>query len=214
MDQLNSIFSDVVAFFEGVPNLVTLLLSVLVGALMLIWGYKIFRVWLFLFGAQSGLALGRLIVEKAHIGGTLAYALIALMIVAISVLFWVSLRFSFAVAGFALGAWLIWHYGSRFIPDFSLWFVLIGAVAGAVLAYLFVRLFIIIGTSVYGAFLLTDGIFALITKAKAGSYLGLASVGESTLSLVMTLLTLLFIVMGCLYQFNTSKKGKNIKVAD
>lgn len=214
MDSINEYVGIVVDFFDNVPTLVPIFLSLILGAVLIIWGYKLFRLWLFAFGAQSGYSLGLLIAERASLSGSLEYIVIGICVLAIALLFWVSLRFSFAVAGFALGAFLISHYGKLILETNSIWAILAGGMVGAVLAYLFIRLFIVAGTSIYGAFMLTDGLYSLVFKSEAGSFLQLQGTPDATAKLIITILTLVFIVLGFIYQYNISGKGKLIKVAD
>lgn len=214
MDMINEYVSKVVDFFNNVPGLVPIFLSILLGAVLIVWGYKLFRLWLFAFGAQSGYSLGAMIVDKASITGTLSYIIIGLCVLGIALLFWASLRFSFAVAGFALGAFLIYHYGMLIFATDSIWTILVGGIVGGILAYLFIRLFIVAGSSIYGAFLLTDGLYALVYRTPAGAYLNLENTPDTTIKLITTGLTILFIVLGFVYQYNITNKGKNIKVSD
>lgn len=214
MEKINELTTDVLGFFDKTPNLVPVFISIVLGAVLVIWGYKLFRLWLFAFGAQSGFQLGHFIVDKADLSGTLAYAVVVICVVAIAILFWVSLKFSFSVAGFALGAFLAYHYAYLIVDSSSFWVILVGGILGALLASFFIRLFIVAGTSIYGAFMLTDGLYALINKTTAGSYLGAKGVTDQTVSFVIIGLTLVFIVLGFIYQYNISDKGQRIKVSD
>lgn len=214
MDVINQYVEMIVEYFNNLTGLVPIFLSIALGAVLIIWGYKLFRLWLFAFGAQSGYSLGTMIVDRADITGTLSYIIIGICILAIALLFWVSLRFSFAVAGFALGAFLMYHYGMLVFGVNSIWAILIGGILCGVLAYLFIRLFIVAGTSIYGAFMLSDGLHSLIFKTEAGAYLNVQETPDATVSLVLTGLTIVFIVLGFIYQYNISDKGKRIKVSD
>lgn len=214
MDTINEYVSKVVDFFNNVPGLVPIFISILLGATLIVWGYKLFRLWLFAFGAQSGYSLGTMIVDQASITGTLSYIIIGLCVIGIALLFWASLRFSFAVAGFALGAFLVYHYGMLVFATDSIWTILVGGIVGGLLAFLFIRLFIVAGTSIYGAFILTDGLYSLVYKTPAGAYLNLEGTPDTTIKLISTGLTLLFILLGFIYQYNISDKGKGIKVSD
>ena len=136
-------------------------IAILIGLVACFYGYRMFRVWLavagFIGGAYFGESLGRMalpgdvwpVILAIALG--LVFALIAYFVYRLGVIL------TGAVLGAALVNLLFVSWSG--IP--AAWPVVIGAVLGAILASIFIKPYIIIGSSFNGAYLAVIGIYSI-----------------------------------------------------
>ncbi len=137
------------------------IIAIVFGLVACFYGYKAFRVWLalagLLFGAQLGYYLGGLIGEQPWpIIGAIAVGLV------ICLLSYFLYRLGAILIGALLGGMLTSVVLSAFGVTALPWMMLAGAAVVAIIAGVFLKQFIIIGSSFQGAYLIVAGVFALI----------------------------------------------------
>ena len=138
------------------------IIAIIIGVLMCFFGYRLFRVWLavagLFLGAYLGYYLGR------QLGGDV-WPVVGLVVVGVLlavVAYWLY-KLGAVLVGALLGASLVLVVANSFGVDPLWWTAAIGAAAGGLIAGLFVKEFIIAGSALNGATMLTVGVYALIT---------------------------------------------------
>ena len=144
------------------------IIAIVIGIIACLFGYKVVRIWLavvgLFLGAALGYYLGGLIGEQVWpIVGAIVVAL------AVSLLSYFLYRIGAILIGALLGALftsvILSALGVAVLP----WMILVGAVVVAIIAGVFLKQFIIIGSSFQGAYMIVAGAYALITGI---SYVG------------------------------------------
>jgi hypothetical protein len=138
------------------------IVAIVVGILMCFFGYRLFRVWLAVAGLFMGAYLGY------YLGGLLGgdvWPIVGAAVVGVllAVLAYWLYKIGAVLIGALLGASLVLVVANSFGVDPLWWTAAIGAAAGGLIAGLFVKEFIIAGSSFNGATMLTVGVYALIT---------------------------------------------------
>lgn len=139
------------------------IIAIILGLLMCFFGYKLFRVWLaaagLLLGAYAGHYLGGLL------GGDVWPVVGAVAVgILLALLSYFLYKVGAILIGALLGGMLLLVALNALNVDAPWWVGLIGAVAGAVIAGVYLKLFIIIGSSYSGAQLAVVGAYALIVN--------------------------------------------------
>lgn len=209
MQALDRFAQTLAGFVQKIPGLSAVAFNLLFGAVLLFLGYRLFRLWLFVLGAQSGYALARAIVQRFHLDLTPSVLIYILCILALAILYWVSQRYSIAASGFSLGLLLARHYGGLFVRHVNIFVMLGAALVCAVLAYIFSRIFIIVGTVAYGSLLFCDGLYALALNKAAFSFVRSVPNWQTLPALAVVLCLVLF-VLGFIYQYRVSGRGTRV----
>ncbi|HPJ02119.1 MAG TPA: DUF4203 domain-containing protein [Candidatus Limiplasma sp.] len=138
------------------------IVAILIGLLMCFFGYRLFRVWLFVAGLFLGAYLGYYLGRQ--IGGDVWPIVGAAVIgIALAALAYWLYKVGAVLIGALLGASLVLVVLNSLGVDPVWWTAAIGAVAGALIAGLFIKEFIIVGSALNGATMATVGVYALIT---------------------------------------------------
>lgn len=136
------------------------IVAIVFGLIACFYGYKAFRVWLALaglyFGARLGYYLGGLI------GGQLWPVIGA---IGVGLLICLLSYFLYRLGAVLIGALLGGMFTSVILSAFGVtalpWMMLVGAAVVAIIAGVFLKQFIIIGSSFQGSYLIVAGAFAL-----------------------------------------------------
>ncbi len=137
--------------------------AIVIGMVMCFFGYRFFKIWLaaagFLLGAYLGHYLGGLI-------GSGAWPVIGAIVVGIllAIISYLLYKIGAVLIGALLGAMLLLVALNALGIEPFWWAALIGAVAGAIIAGVFLQTFIIIGSSYSGSQLTVVGVYALIAN--------------------------------------------------
>ncbi|MBE0601087.1 MAG: DUF4203 domain-containing protein [Firmicutes bacterium] len=142
--------------------MVIAIVAIVIGLLMCFFGYRLFKAWLavagLFIGAYLGYYLGR------QIGGDVWPIVIALALgILLAVVAYWLYKLGAVLIGALLGAGLVLVVTNSLGIDPYWWTAAIGAALGALIAGLFIKEFIILGSSLNGATMLTVGVYALIT---------------------------------------------------
>lgn len=138
------------------------IIAIIIGILMCFFGYRLFRVWLAVAGLFLGAYLGY------YLGGLLGgdvWPIVGAVVVGIliaAVAYWLY-KLGAVLIGALLGAGLVLVITNSLEVEPLWWVAAIGAAAGALIAGLFIKKFIIAGSALNGATMLTVGVYALIT---------------------------------------------------
>ncbi len=138
------------------------IVAIVIGLLMCFFGYRLFRIWLSVAGLFIGVYLGY------YLGGLLGgdvWPIVAAAVIGVAlavVAYWLY-KVGAVLIGALLGAGLVLVVTNSLGIDPYWWTAAIGAAVGALIAGLFIKEFIITGSSLNGATMLTVGVYALIT---------------------------------------------------
>ena len=138
------------------------IVAIIIGIIACLFGYKVFRVWLAIIGLILGAALGYYL--GGLIGGQV-WPIVGAVVVGLVVclLSYFIYRLGAILIGALLGAAatsvILSAFGVTALP----WMILVGAVVVAIIAGIFIKQFIIIGSSFNGAYLIVAGVYALIS---------------------------------------------------
>ena len=144
------------------------IIAIVVGLIACLFGYKAVRIWLTIVGLFLGAALGYYL--GGLVGGEI-WPIVGAVIVGIAV----SLLsyFLYRIGAILIGALLGGVFASVVLSALGItalpWMILVGAVVVAIIAGVFLKQFIIIGSSFQGAYMIVAGAYALITGM---SYVG------------------------------------------
>jgi len=145
------------------------IVAIVIGIIACIFGYKAVRIWLALvgliFGAVLGYYLGGLI--GAQIWPIVGAVVVGLVVCLLS---YSIIRLGAIIIGALLGGALASVILSAFGVTALPWMILVGAVIVAIIAGVFLKQFIIIGSSFQGAYMIVAGAYGLITNM---NYIGL-----------------------------------------
>ncbi|MEA4914522.1 MAG: DUF4203 domain-containing protein [Christensenella sp.] len=138
------------------------IMAIVFGLIACFFGYKAFRVWLafagLLFGASLGYYLGGLIGDQ--VWPIIGAIVVGLVICLLS-------YFLYRLGAVLIGALLGGMFTSVILSAFGVtalpWMIIVGAVVVAILAGVFLKQFIIIGSSFQGSYLIVAGVYALIS---------------------------------------------------
>ncbi|MEA5059841.1 hypothetical protein SDC9_89197 [bioreactor metagenome] len=143
--------------------MVITILAVVIGLLMCFFGYKLFRVWL----AVAGLILGALLGH--YLGGLIgggSWPIIGAIVIGVllAILAYALYKLGAILVGALLAAMLLVTTLSVFGMEPIWWAALIGAIIGGIVAGIFIKEFIIIGSSFQGSYMVIGGLYALIAN--------------------------------------------------
>ena len=144
------------------------IIAIVIGIIACLFGYKAVRIWLTIVGLFLGAALGYYL--GGLIGGQVWPIVGAVVVgIAVSALSYFLYRLGAILIGALLGgvftSVVLSALGITALP----WMILVGAVVVAIIAGVFLKQFIIIGSSFQGAYMIVAGAYALITGM---SYVG------------------------------------------
>jgi len=144
------------------------IVAIVIGIIACLFGYKALRIWLALVGLILGAALGY------YLGGLIGpqvWPIIGAIVVGLIVC--LLSYFIYRIGAILIGALLGGAFTSVVLSAVGVtalpWMILVGAVVVAIIAGVFLKQFIIIGSSFQGAFMIVAGAYALITGI---SYVG------------------------------------------
>ena len=138
------------------------IIAIVIGIIACLFGYKAVRIWLTIVGLFLGAALGFYL--GGLVGGEIWPIVGAVIVgIAVSLLSYFLYRIGAILIGALLGAVftsvVLSALGITALP----WMILVGAVVVAIIAGVFLKQFIIIGSSFQGAYMIVAGAYALIT---------------------------------------------------
>jgi hypothetical protein len=144
--------------------MVITIISIVIGLLMCFFGYKLFRIWLAVAGLILGAFLGNYLGVLLAGGGS--WPIIGAIVVGVllAMLAYFLYKFGAIVVGALLGAMLLPIILSVFGVGSAWWITLVGAIIGGLIAGMFLKEFIIIGSSFQGSYMAIGGVYALITN--------------------------------------------------
>ena len=144
------------------------IIAIVIGIIACLFGYKVVRIWLALAGLILGAALGYYLggLIGAQVWPIIGAVVVGLVICLLS-------YFLYRVGAILIGALLGGAFTSVILSALNVaaqpWMILAGAVLVAIIAGIFLKQFIIIGSSFHGAYMIVAGAYALITGI---SYVG------------------------------------------
>lgn len=151
------------------------IVAIVVGVIACLFGYKAVRIWLALAGLILGAALGH---SLGGLVGAEVWPIVGAVVVGLAVSLFSF--FLYRVGAILIGALLGAVFASVVLSALGIaalpWMLLVGAVVVAVIAGVFLKQFIIIGSSFHGAYMIVAGAYALIT---GGSYVGFNAAYEA-----------------------------------
>lgn len=195
-------------YFQPQANsLISAGILLILGLILWLNGYRIFRSFLALTGIAGGYALTQYLHQQLHFEKMTYWIVMFLLCLGGATLLWLAYRISFALAGATVGYYLVNHYALRLLDQSPRWSQVLAAVLGAVLALLFCKAFLVISTAWIGSLLLLNqGAFFLKTQPDWAFHLEKMTAGfpSTILSFVFPLLLL---ALGSWIQFRLLRKN-------
>ena len=144
------------------------IIAIVIGIIACLFGYKAVRIWLTIVGLFLGAALGY------YLGGLIGEQVWPIVgAVVVGVVVSALSYFLYRIGAILIGALLGGVFTSVVLSALGItalpWMILVGAVVVAIIAGVFLKQFIIIGSSFQGAYMIVAGAYALITGM---SYVG------------------------------------------
>ncbi|HWQ98169.1 MAG TPA: DUF4203 domain-containing protein [Clostridia bacterium] len=180
------------------------IVAILFGLIACFYGYKAFRVWLalagLLFGARLGYYLGGFIGEQIWpIVGAIAVGLV------ICLLSYFLYKLGAVLIGALIGGMFTSIILSALGVTAQTWMLLVGAAVVAIIAGVFLKQFIIIGSSFQGSYLVVAGAYALISGM---SYAGFNDALQAVeLPWYLYLIIVVLGIVGMIVQNSNAKKA-------
>ena len=138
------------------------IIAIVIGFIACLFGYKAVRVWLTVVGLFLGAALGYYL--GGLVGGQV-WPIVGAIVVGLLVS--VLSYFLYRIGAILIGALIGGVFTSVVLSALGItalpWMILVGAVVVAIIAGVFLKQFIIIGSSFQGAYMIVAGAYALIT---------------------------------------------------
>ncbi len=212
MEIIQDFFDGVLEYVSGIPNIVPILITLIVGVALVGWGYNLFRLWMTIVGVWAGYVLGSKLASFLELDGW-PYAIVVLLItVAMTLFFWLAVKLSIFAAGFFFGTYIVRYFS---ITLFGLEENIVNLVVGlvlAILAVIFLKIFIIAATAISGSYLVVDAIGSLIQNTDAGSWLGELAPARDPIPIILTFLLVTVSVLGIIYQYKRTGSGQRIRL--
>lgn len=212
MDMIQNFFQGITDYISGIPNIVPILITFIIGVALVGWGYSLFRVWLTILGLYVGYFLGSQLAQFLELDGW-PYAIVVILItLAMSLFFWLAVKVSIFAAAFFYGTYLVRYFS---ITIFDLEQNVVNIIVGllvAVLAVAFLRLFIIAATAISGAYFVSDAVYSLIQNTEAGAWLSEVTPARDPIPVIMVILLIAISALGILYQYRRSGRGRGIRL--
>ena len=144
------------------------IIAIVIGIIACLFGYKAVRIWLTIVGLFLGAALGY------YLGGLIGEQVWPIVgAVVVGVVVSALSYFLYRIGAILIGALLGGVFTSVVLSALGItalpWMILVGAVVVAIIAGVFLKQFIIIGSSFQGSYMIVAGAYALITGM---SYVG------------------------------------------
>ncbi len=204
------LWKQLVDFYQQIPRPIPILAALLLGALLVTWGYALFRIWLFALGACLGYALAHQLGLWLHLSGELYWVGCLLLMLAMALFTALAFKASIFVASFYFSSYLVHHLAIGFFGLDSRWLILILGTIGGILACEFIRPFLIAGTALSGAYLVVSALNAWLSQEALSSWLQPGYRFDNFVAIVFLLLAIVLAVFGyiCQSQFTCTKWRK------
>ncbi len=180
------------------------IIAIVFGLIACFYGYKVFRIWLALAGLILGAALGY------YLGGLIGaqvWPIIGAIVVGLVVC--LLSYFIYRVGAILIGALLGGAFTSVILSAVGVtalpWMILVGAVVVAIIAGIFLKQFIILGSSFQGSYLIVAGAYALISGV---SYAGFSDALQAVeLPWYLYAIIVVLGIVGIIVQNQSDKKA-------
>lgn len=138
------------------------IVAIVIGLVMCFYGYRLFRIWLAVAGFIGGAYLGEYLGRTYATGAAWPVALAIMIGLLFALLAYFLYRLGVVLTGAILGAALVNLLLFTWSGMEAGWPILVGAILGAVLASIFIKPYIIVGSSFNGAYLAVLGAYSII----------------------------------------------------
>lgn len=212
MEIIQEFFDGITSYIASIPNIVPIMLTLLAGVALVGWGYSLFRFWLTILGLLVGYYLGTELAQFLELDSWPYVIVVILLAVAMSLFFWLAVKFSLFVAGFFYGMFLVRYFAITLFGWDERIVILAGGLILAILSLVFLRIFIIAATAISGAYLVSDAVFSLIQNTDAGAWLGEVSPARDPIPIIMVFILIAVSTLGIMYQYKRTASGKGIRL--
>lgn len=212
MEMIQAFIESITSYISSIPQIVPILLSLIIGIALVGWGYSLFRFWLTILGVVVGYYLGTELATFLALDSW-PYVLVVLLItIAMSLFFWLAVKFSIFVAAFFYGMFLVRYLSITLLAWDERITTLVGGVILAILAVAFLKIFIVAATAISGAYLVSDAIFSLLQNTEAGEWLGELSPARDPIPIIMVFILVGVSILGIMYQYKRTGNGRGIRL--
>lgn len=195
------------ANFLQIQTLVPTLFILVIGFALWWRGYSIFRGFLMLTGLFGGYWSGNLLHQQFHFSTTYYWTIIVLLGLGLASFTWLAYRTSFLLAGASFAGYLSYRFQFQWLDYNANWSILLSAAIGAILAMVFYKAFIVIGSSLLGSlFILMAG--QAFVQGQNMMLISLSQVTNAfSFILFNAVFPLILTVLGSYLQFKNMKKS-------
>lgn len=155
----------------NVPLEMSVVVTLVVGALLLFLGLKIFRLWLGITGLAAGAYVGILLVNLLKPVPPTNWIVLGLMAAAGAFALALAYKLCFFIGGFVGGVYFGQYLLAIFYPGGQQYLVLLAGLACALVALFLRDKFVIAATAITGALLVSNVAAAYLYKLKPGQLL-------------------------------------------
>lgn len=184
-----------------------------VGILLLLYGYKLFKLFIGLIGFLGGSVLG---FSLSFIAGDPLFTSLLCGVIG-AFLFYILYRIGLFLTGFVFGAFLSLIFASALSGDVAIASFILGGFLGGILALQLEKLIVIILSSYKGSIMLLGGTALVVfPEQQARLFETVSSNPESIISLLLnySLLLLIVTLVGILYQYEVIPNRIDIYLPD
>lgn len=153
-------------------NYIAIAAAIALGIIMILWGFKTYRVWLGLIGFTFGYAIGGMLGQFTDSESLQFWMMIGFGII-LGLIAYTLFKLAFTLSGALIGAVAAGYALRMVVPEPQLWVLIvvyvIGAIIGGIIARMFIKPYLILSTSLFGGALLTMGVYSIFIKESVES---------------------------------------------
>ena len=189
-------------------NYIALAAAIALGIIMILWGFKTYRVWLGLIGFTFGYAFGGMLGQFTDSESLQFWLMIGFGII-LGLIAYTLFKFAFTLSGALIGAVAAGYVLRMVVPEPQLWVLIavyvIGAIVGGIIARMFIKPYLILSTSLFGGALITLGIYSIFIKESIESLMNALTSKVGTFPWYIYGAIAALALFGIVYQFKIFK---------
>ncbi len=189
-------------------NYIVIAAAIALGIILILWGFKTYRVWLGLIGFTFGYAFGGMLGQFTDSESLQFWLMIGFGII-LGLIAYTLFKFAFTVSGALIGAVAAGYVLRMVVAEPQLWVLIavyvIGAIVGGIIARMFIKPYLILSTSLFGGALLTLGIYSIFIKESVESLMNALTSEVGTFPWYIYSAIAVLALFGIVYQFKIFK---------
>ena len=146
---------------------ISLIAALILGIALTFWGESLFRLWMIFMGAWAGYMISSRLRIEFELEQTAFIIITVVLSLALALFFWKAFKVSIFLAGFSLGAYIAWYFGTTVFGLNQTWSLLVVGLVFALIAGFLRNTFIIGSTSLTGGILLVSAIEGFVNNRQS-----------------------------------------------